>query len=231
MSGDNVSLVFDAVADIDPRAKLVLVCLADHANKEHNGIAFPSVATLARRTGFCERTVRYYLRALEAASWISRASAGHGGRGMATRYQLNLTRMRAIEARRNAASMCSLSTRERGRKRGENPAIQNETRHLAAPELEVELESITGSRTSPLLEKGGKQPEPRIHDYDPDQAALLPYLAAKVVKRVASPPRQHVARPEERTATPQPIASTTPVATDDEIRQLREQEAKAAAHQ
>jgi DNA-binding Lrp family transcriptional regulator len=161
VSGPFVTLVLDAVIGIEPSAKLVLVALADNANSKHNGVAFPSVATLARRAGICERQVRSNLRKLEAQGWITRESAGDGGRGMATRYRLNLDRMKAAIEQQNPEAHRRLSTKEGGsalpgiseetRKPGaQNPEVQRrkpgsgayKTRKPAAPELEVT--GITG---------------------------------------------------------------------------------------
>lgn len=79
----------------DPSAKLVACALADCANVKHNGIAFPSVAMLMHRTGLSERRVQIHLRELVAGGWIEPVGATHGGRGMSTRYRLNLAKMRA----------------------------------------------------------------------------------------------------------------------------------------
>lgn len=49
--------------------KLVLLCLADHANRE-TGYAFPSVATICQETGLGESTVRGALAALTATGVI-----------------------------------------------------------------------------------------------------------------------------------------------------------------
>ena len=93
MAGKFVSVVLTGLQGVDPTAKLVAVCLADCANEGHGGLAWPSVATIARRAGICERQVQAHLRTLEAAGWIARESAGQGGRGMTTRYRLHLDAM------------------------------------------------------------------------------------------------------------------------------------------
>ena len=53
-----------------PTDKLVLLALADCANDE--GLAWPSIATLARKTGCSERTVQRSLRAAEVAGLVRR---------------------------------------------------------------------------------------------------------------------------------------------------------------
>jgi DNA-binding Lrp family transcriptional regulator len=56
--------------DLPAKDKLVLLALADCANDD--GLAWPSIATLARKCGCDARTVQRNLRRLEAAGHISR---------------------------------------------------------------------------------------------------------------------------------------------------------------
>lgn len=58
--------------------KLVLLCLADRANRD-TGLAYPSVATISRDTGLGESTVRSALHALVATGLI--VHDGWFGRG------------------------------------------------------------------------------------------------------------------------------------------------------
>lgn len=95
MAGAYVSLVMNGLTGVDPSAKLVAVALADCANVQHNGLAFPAMATLVRMTGIGETQTRKHVQALVADGWLTIESAGNGGRGMATRYRLNLPKMRA----------------------------------------------------------------------------------------------------------------------------------------
>lgn len=57
-------------ADLSCPAKLVLISLADQANDE--GICWPSVQTMIRRTGLCDRAVRGHLHDLEEGGHITR---------------------------------------------------------------------------------------------------------------------------------------------------------------
>lgn len=57
-------------ADLSCPAKLVLISLADQSNDE--GVCWPSVTTIMRRTGLCERAVRGHLKDLEEAGHITR---------------------------------------------------------------------------------------------------------------------------------------------------------------
>jgi hypothetical protein len=128
VAGRFVSLVMDGLVGVDPSAKLVVVVLADCANQNAGGIAFPSIATIARRTGICERQVRDHLRKLEVEDWISREGATHGGRGMTTRYRLNLRRLLTVAALEKAAAERRVSEKKGGSAspgiNGENPAVQ-----------------------------------------------------------------------------------------------------------
>jgi hypothetical protein len=63
-----MSLVWDA--EIPAGEKLVLLALADCANDQ--GLCWPSVATLAKKTGQSERTVQGALKGLEAAGHLTR---------------------------------------------------------------------------------------------------------------------------------------------------------------
>ena len=84
VSGRLVSLVLDLPIKMDPSRKLVLVCLADHANERDGGLAWPSNATVSKRTGICERQVQEHRAALEPVS------NSRGGRGKAKVYRLKL---------------------------------------------------------------------------------------------------------------------------------------------
>lgn len=93
MAGVFVSLVFDAVRDLDRGQLCTLLALADNANQSHNGRTWPSLATIAQRAACSERQVRYDLRIIEQKSWVVRVSTGEGGRGRATTYELRIDRM------------------------------------------------------------------------------------------------------------------------------------------
>jgi len=168
MAGEFVTLVFDAMLDVEPSEKLVAVALADAANRTGGGRAYPSNATLARRTSLGERQVRDWLRSLEKKGWIERVAYSRGGRGMATVYRLQLERMIACVSRsqnpdtkKKAAVQFRVLSRlpgalspgfveEFARSMLQYPAVQqespaaelHETRRSTAPQPEVEPESI-----------------------------------------------------------------------------------------
>jgi len=54
----------------DPSAKLVLVCLADHAG--HDGVAWPGTSRIGDMTGLSSRTIRRWLDEFEEQGLISR---------------------------------------------------------------------------------------------------------------------------------------------------------------
>lgn len=49
--------------------RMVAICVADYANSD-SGWAWPSVRSMARRTGLSERQVQRHLRIIEADGWI-----------------------------------------------------------------------------------------------------------------------------------------------------------------
>jgi DNA-binding Lrp family transcriptional regulator len=55
---------------LPPTEKLVLLALADAANDE--GLCWPSIATIARKSGFSERSVQRSIRAAEGMGLITR---------------------------------------------------------------------------------------------------------------------------------------------------------------
>lgn len=58
------------VKGLDPTAKLVLMCLADHAN-EDDRTCWPAMATIARKCDVSARTVQRHMRALEERGLIA----------------------------------------------------------------------------------------------------------------------------------------------------------------
>ena len=67
----------------------VLVVLAHHWNKRER-LTWPSPETIAKRAAISERKVKYALRKLESAGWITSVGSRTGGRGKSIRYRLNL---------------------------------------------------------------------------------------------------------------------------------------------
>lgn len=63
---------------IGPTDRLILLSLADHANDE--GVCYPSVARLVRRTGLSERAVQTAIRRLEEAGRL-KIERGSGPKG------------------------------------------------------------------------------------------------------------------------------------------------------
>ncbi|HPE80103.1 MAG TPA: helix-turn-helix domain-containing protein [Gammaproteobacteria bacterium] len=66
-------------------AKLVLLCLADHA--DDSGTCWPSLSRIAAMTGLDQSTVKRKIRALEHDGLVNR-SRSIGGAGHSTRYQV-----------------------------------------------------------------------------------------------------------------------------------------------
>jgi hypothetical protein len=85
--------------DLPAKDKLVLLALADCANDE--GIAWPSIATLARKCGCDERTIQRNLRGSELAGIIRREEVP--GRG--NRYHFNPRQMTKGAGQRKGADV------------------------------------------------------------------------------------------------------------------------------
>jgi hypothetical protein len=88
-----VDLVLRGAFELDPTAKLILVCIAERANINSGGVAWPSVTTLARECGIGTRQIKHQLHGLIVAAWIEPVGSTVGGRGQPTHYKLNLRRM------------------------------------------------------------------------------------------------------------------------------------------
>ncbi|MDP9356584.1 MAG: helix-turn-helix domain-containing protein [Chloroflexota bacterium] len=74
---------------LSQRERLMLLALADHAD-EDGGSIFPSVARLAWKTGYSERSVQRILRDLEGRGLLAVEGDKKGGRHRTTRYRLTL---------------------------------------------------------------------------------------------------------------------------------------------
>jgi hypothetical protein len=70
------------VPALRPRDRFVLTLLT--AAIDHTGTCSPTIAMLAARTGFSERTVQMAIRSLEASGLV--VATGNGGRGLARSY-------------------------------------------------------------------------------------------------------------------------------------------------
>lgn len=144
-----MSLVLDAVHDVDAGAKLTLIAMADTANAGDAGRTWQAVGTIASRTCRHERQIRMDLRALESADWIKAQGTGMGGRGRATTYQLNIDKMLAALNPKKAAAHCRVLKIKPGSTvppiQTVNPAVNvpkpgspaHKTRQSTAPEPEL----------------------------------------------------------------------------------------------
>lgn len=71
--------------NLPPMERFILVAMADHANAE--GVAWPSVSRLSRRTGANERTIYRAMKVLKDGGHISQLSAAQAQ--MSTRYRVH----------------------------------------------------------------------------------------------------------------------------------------------
>jgi len=195
MSYTFVSDVLRGCFGIDPSSKLIVVVLAEHANEELGGVAWPSVATIAHLVGLSERQVQFHLRELTRALWIFPETAG-GGRKKTTAYRLNLERMRAAQRQNGEAHRTlsggkgeadiTVSAHQRvklGAQKGE--AQRQERVKPASPEPEVNQKEPEVKRKEPEQTVSKRNSEPATgtshrHPYrTPEQIAAAKNFFAK----------------------------------------------------
>jgi len=70
----------------DPSRKLVMLCVADMANKD--GVCWPSVATIAKRCNLHRRSVLRHLKALAEAKHIAISHQFKDGKKAPSHYQI-----------------------------------------------------------------------------------------------------------------------------------------------
>ena len=86
--------IVDAVFDLplaDPHAKLVLLALARHADKQ--GRCYPSAKRLAELTGITDRTIYKKLNVLEGLGLIERKRRVKDGKKTSNTYNLDLSQL------------------------------------------------------------------------------------------------------------------------------------------
>lgn len=95
MSTKLTAYVWDGCAASGMKLSMVAIMarLADFSSDE--GLAWPSVGTIARQIGAGESTVRTALAKLEKEGWISRKQRRNGNRNASNMYQLNVEKLRA----------------------------------------------------------------------------------------------------------------------------------------
>jgi hypothetical protein len=147
-----VHLVLNGASGLDPTAKLILVILAEAANKDSGGVAWVGVGTMAHVVGVDRRTVQRTLRELESAKWITSIGRTNGGRhtngnaGYSTRYRINVERLAATMAK--------------GKDRRTDPGSPKGDIHAAprTPSKDDIHAALTGrQRATPKAPKGGIQ--------------------------------------------------------------------------
>lgn len=90
MSVKVMGAVWDLPAsEIEPRQKYVLLAYADHADHTGRNV-FPSIALIARKTGYDERSVQRITRELEALGFLIAEGGQAGGRAMSAHWRIPL---------------------------------------------------------------------------------------------------------------------------------------------
>lgn len=197
MSGHFVSVVMTGLKGVDPSAKLVAVALADCANANHGGVAFPSIGTLVARTGICETQVRVHLRRLETDGWIAREGSANGGRGMTTRYRLNLARMLTVSEAAKAAPNRRVSE-VKGDSAPPGIADRNPAVHRTKPGSAVsETRRSTAENSVPHRPRTGS--EPSLTGIEPRARAPAVSIGPKTPPQIVTPFRGTLrGEPEQR---------------------------------
>jgi hypothetical protein len=88
MSVKVMGYVFD-LEGLKPAEKFVLVAYADHADHKGENI-YPSIKTIAKKTGYDRRTVQRITRKLEKLEVLIKNGTGKGGRSNTTNYSINM---------------------------------------------------------------------------------------------------------------------------------------------
>ena len=81
--------------DLSAMEKLVLLCLADHANDD-GANAYPSVNRLSARCSLSRRAVQKILRRLEKREVIILQGGAKGGRERTRNYRISLERANVV---------------------------------------------------------------------------------------------------------------------------------------
>lgn len=95
MAIEYVAAVLRGAFGLDPTAKLILLIVAEYARASSGGVAWPSVATIARLACISQRRTQIHLRRLRDGGWLTVVRAGAGGSGCTIHYRINVQRLQA----------------------------------------------------------------------------------------------------------------------------------------
>jgi len=125
--------------------KMVLLVLADNANEQ--GFCWPSIATVARKSGLCERSVQHQLKLLEALTLVERTERN----GHSSIYQLVLENPTPVDSPPQDVHPTPADCAPGG-ERGAPPGV-----NVVHPEPSVEpsIEPSKEPPVPPLPPKGG----------------------------------------------------------------------------
>ena len=144
MSIEHLNAAFNS--DIKPSArKFVLVALADYANED--GHAYPSIETIARKTGMNPKTVRNHLAELVKMGWIYDSGERVGKTKQIPKYILRLPKTVGYQNREGYKTKATKIGRVNGTKNGSLKDYQNRE---AEPSV-----SLTTSNEPSVKEKEG----------------------------------------------------------------------------
>jgi hypothetical protein len=206
-----MSLVLDGVQDVLVPAgcKLVLVAIADRAQAGDEGRAWPSIADLAKRTGFTARHVQNHLRTAVERGWIERQV--RGGRTNTNIYRLNIERMESIQK--------GCTPVQGNGEKGEGQCMVTAERLQSG----AEKDAIGGS-------KGRNLAQERVHSSAPElleltSTGLNRHVGADAGERETAQPQTVLKKIEPGTARPHMTREEQIAAVQKLARQQRERKA------
>jgi hypothetical protein len=167
-------------------AKALLKELAWFADDGGNNI-WPSVTTLAERTGLARRTVQKRLRALEQIGAIDALGSRLGGRGRTTKYRINL---RWLEDNTKTAHKGRPSSSWKGCEKDEKGERQTTER--------VDGSAKKGERDSPEQNEHEYEKKQEMRSLKTGERKAIPYQHQRLQQRISQYGR--------RMAVPSPLS-------------------------
>lgn len=142
---------------VTPSGKLVLFALADRHNQE-TGRCDPSLKTIARDLGICERSVRDGLRSLEKAGLIVTVErtqrSGRGKKNLTNRYRLTMPSMGAKSAGGMGQNLPTNQEGKRPVETSHRPSAFDDLAMLIDERLEIPSQGFE-THGSPFFDEGG----------------------------------------------------------------------------
>lgn len=195
-----IGQVLRGVHGIPPVQKLILIVLADYARAEHDGVCWPSIATIASEVGIVRSQVSEHLSRLRRLQWIEPVGTTRGGRGRSTRWRLNLARIAETAVRQKHTATRTVSGD--GKDPDSRAVIPAETIRFSDPNDLVQrgIHPVLGAET---IRPTGYEPLnlSRISNgFEPEDPTSNP-IKKNLTRKPGNPPQQearsHMSRQEQ----------------------------------